>query len=289
MTKEKQKLWNFIVNKIPYAIHFNPNCEYSAEEYDKSKKLLELDLKAFKENEQKYMIQSFACLLRSINSYKQVFENWENKDFKEKGETWKQYHKMIPEFNRVMQSLVFKNYRGNLEVGGKLFPIQEIIFQGAETGDKIVLSGPILEIFRAMFKSFDDVISEEDKKRMKEFSNDLYKAWQEFMKEWSVLTADGALAKQLRKNREETEIEKALARYKYTIAYNIHSALIRLVNRKSSAKYPSLNKRIIGKLLNEAGLFDYNGWVDDKNIENFIIRGNPERPENITKTKKPKK
>lgn len=261
----------FIALNFRYANHWNPNSEYSDKELEGAKRILEADLKHFKEEDRDFVIQSFACLIRSIKANKKQLEKWDEKQFQKKGESWQQYHKMIPEFNRVMQSFCFGIN------GEKIFPITEVIFKGDLTEEKIVLSGPILDIIRAMFMAFDKVYSKEDKEKMKQFSRDLYEEYEEFMLQWQVLNADGGtIASQLVKNREETRKESALNRYKYTIANNVHIALKRLVKSNSSASYPSLHKRIIGKLLNEVELFEYLGYTTDKDIENFIKRGSPQ-------------
>ena len=64
----------------------------------------------------------------------------------------------------------------------------------------------------------------------------------------------------------------------YSISYHVHCAINRIVKKEPVAKYPSLNKRIIGKLLKSVGLFEYPGnysTVFDKEIENLIKRGHP--------------
>ena len=292
MTKEKQELWHFVVNKLPYATHMNPNCEYSQEEYEVAKEILEPDLIHFRENECINAIQAFACLIRSIKVNKEDLKKWKDGDFKEKGESWKQYHQMIPEFNRVMQSLVYENYKGQLENGQVLFPIKRIIFEGNSPKDneKAILEGPILGIVRAMFRAFDEVTSEQDKERMRNFSYELYSEYSIFMSEWNVVNSEeGTIGKSVKKNREETAIEGALKSYKYAISFHVHYSLNDLTKVKPSAKYPSLNKRIIGKLLNKVGLFDFNGnysTVFDKEIEYLIKMG---QPENIGKPSRKQK
>jgi len=282
MTKEKQELWHFVVNKLPYATHMNPNCEYSEEEYEMAKEIIEPDFSQFKEQEHVLIIQTFACLIRSIKKSKLELDKWKERDFKEKGESWKQYHKMIPEFNRAMQSMVFENYKGRLKNGAMLFPVKRIIFEGDNPKDdeKVILEGPILNIIWAMFKGFDDVTSKEDQNRMKDFSYDLYDAYSKFMMEWAVANSeDATIGKSVKKNREETGKEGALKTIKYDISYTVHFALNGLTKEKSSAKYPSLNKRIIGKLLNKVDLFNFEGeysTVFDKDIEYFIKMGHPE-------------
>ena len=73
MTDEQRELWKFTVENLPYAIHLNPNCEFSQEEFDESKKILETDLTYFKGADQLRIIQAFACLIRSIkNDVKQL-------------------------------------------------------------------------------------------------------------------------------------------------------------------------------------------------------------------------
>ena len=66
MTDEQRELWKFTVENLPYATHLNPNCEFSQEEFDESKKILETDLTYFNGADQLRIIQAFACLIRSI-------------------------------------------------------------------------------------------------------------------------------------------------------------------------------------------------------------------------------
>ena len=73
MTEEQKELWNFIVENLPYATHMNPNCDFSQEEFDESKRILETDLKHFKETDHLRIVLTFACLIRSIkNEIKQL-------------------------------------------------------------------------------------------------------------------------------------------------------------------------------------------------------------------------
>lgn len=277
----------FIALNFRYANHWNPNSEYSDKELEGATRILEADLKHFKEEDRDFVIQSFACLIRSIKANKKQLEKWDEKQFQKKGESWQHYDKMIPEFNRVMQSF-YCGINGELDHGEKIFPITEIIFKGDLTDEKIVLSGPILAIIKAMFDSFNMTMWDGQKEAMKKYSKKLYEEYEEFMLQWQILTAEGGtIASQLVKNREEDRKESALNRYKYTIANNVHLALKRLVKSNSSASYPSLHKRIIGKLLHEVDLFEYLGYTTDKDIENFIKRGSPENLK--TRINKPKK
>ncbi len=277
MTDEQRHLWDFITKRLPYATMYNPECDYSPEEYKAAKAILEPDLSKFKENEHKKVIEAIACLLVSIKRGLSEFEKMNDEEFKQRGENWRQYHKMIPEFNRVMQSLVYDPYKGEL-AGKMLFPIRRIIFEGEypKDNEKAILEGPILEIIRAMFKAFDDVVSKQDQERLRNFSYDLYEAYTEFMMQWAVVSSEeGTLGSSVKEVREETIIDTALNKYKYTLAYNIHASLFKLSIHETSAKIPSLHKRIVGKILQEVKLFDYGGYIDDKQIENFIKRGMP--------------
>lgn len=280
-------LYEFIALNFRYANHLNPSSEYSDKELEGATRILEADLNHFKEEDRDFVIQSFACLIRSIRANKSYLEGWNEEQFLKKGESWQQYHKMIPEFNRVMQSFYY-DINSQLEHGEKIFPITEVIFKGDLTDEKIVLSGPILAIIQAMFDSFNMTMWDGQKEAMKKYSIELYEKYEEFMLQWEILNAEGGtIASQLIKNREEDRREAALNRYKYTIAYNVHLALKILAKSDSSASYPSLHKRIIGKLLNEVGLFEYLGYTTDKDIENFIKRGSPENLK--TRINKPKK
>ena len=276
----------FIALNFRYANHWNPYSEYSDIELKAAKRVLEADLKHFKEEDRDFVIQSFACLIRSIRTNKTYLDGWDESQLQMKGESWRQYHRMIPEFNRVMQSFHYGT-KAQLDHGENIFPITEVIFKGGK--DKIVLSGPILDIIKAMFNSFNGFMWDSRKESMKQYSRELYEAYEEFIMQWNIVNAEGGtIASQLVKNREESKKESALNRYKYTIAHNVHLALKGLVKSKSSANYPSLHKRIIGKLLEEVKLFEYLGYTTDKDIENFIKRGSPEMLK-TTRTKKPKK
>lgn len=263
----------FIALHFRYACHWNPSCEYSAFELEGARRIIEADMKHFNPSDKDFLIQSFACLLRSIIATKASFEEWDEGGFQRKGESWKLYHEMIPEFNRAMQCFYYGS-KSQLEHGEKTFPITEVVFKGDLKDERIVLSGPVLGILKAMFDSFNRTMWDSQQVAMREYSFELYEKFQEFMMQWQILNADkGTLAKQLIKNREEESKETALNRYKYNIAYNVHLALKGLALRKTSASYPSLHKRIIGKLLQEVGLFNYLGYTTDKDIENFIKRG----------------
>ena len=279
------RIEEFIALKFRYACHWNTECKYSDIELKGARKILEADLKYFRDEDKDLVIQSFASLIKSINAIKKGYDKCNEKAFQRKGESWRQDHKMTAEFNRVMQCFRYGSY-GKLEHGGNIFPITEVIFKGEKTEDKIVLSGPILEMLREMFISLSRVWSKGDEQKLEAYSAGLYRAYKKYMMEWMILNAEG-LSSQLIKNREEDKKETALNRYKYSIAYNVHLALKGLTKSKSSASYPSLHKRIIGKLLNEVELFEYLGYTTDKDIENFIKRGSPENLK--TRINKPKK
>lgn len=267
-------LYEFIVLNFPYAIHLNPNSEFSADELKMATRILEADKKSFNEDDLGLILMAFACLIRSIKASKKQLEKWDEKQFQKKGDSWKQYHKMIPEFNRVMQSFCY-GINSQLAHGEKIFPITEVIFKG-DLKERIVLSGHILDIIRAMFVAFDKVYSKEDKEKMKQYSRDLYEEYEEFMLQWQVLNADGGtIASQLVKNRELSRKQTAINKYKYSIAYNVHIALKGLTKGKASTAIPALHKKIIGRLLNEVGLFDYYGNVSNSDVKDLILQGNP--------------
>ena len=105
---------------------------------------------------------------------------------KEKGKEWNEYHKMVFEFNRAMQSFTYK-HEGTNSSWGKTFPIKKVIFKGPHKKQEITLSGNVLRYLEAMFVSFNDTYSESQKQKMKEFSMELYSAHEEFMMQWIIL------------------------------------------------------------------------------------------------------
>ncbi|HMT74649.1 MAG TPA: hypothetical protein PKA77_11325 [Chitinophagaceae bacterium] len=272
--KKDSLLYDYIIKNFPYAIHLNHTCEYSDKEIKGAMRVLEADFKYFKDADRDFVIQSFACLIKSVNANKAYLEGWDENEFQKKGESWKQYHKMIPEFNRAMQSFKYET-NSQLEHGEKIFPIKEVIFKGGKTEEKIVLTGPILAIIKAMFDSFYETLWDSQKDAMKRYSWELYEAYEKFMSEWQILnTEGGTLASQLIRNREENKKRTAINKYKNSTAYNIHLALKALAVSKSSAKIPAFHNRIIGKLLNEVNLFDYYGNSSNSEVRDLINLGN---------------
>lgn len=280
-------LWEFIMNEFPFAFYGNSKNEYSNEEYNLAQNHLKPYLKYLNSVNKKLLFQTFACLIRSIKNIKSEFErNWTDKSFKEKGLSWNQYYKMIFEFNRVLQSFYYETYEGELEYYGKLFPIKKVIFKGAKKKQEIVLEGHILEILRGIFNSFNSVYGKTNTELMKDFSFSFYAAYQEFMMQWQILTAEeGTIAKQLIKNRQESSKVTAFNKYKYQSAYYIHLFLEKN-STKEKAKYPAWHCRFIGEFFELLGFSSYLGYTDNKKIQNWIGRGNPA---NLTQTRKSKK
>ena len=271
--KKSRLLYDYIIKNFPYAIHLNPNCEYSDKEIKGAMSVLEADLKHFKDEDRDFIIKSFACLIWSIKANLTYFEGWTENEFQKKGESWRQYHKMIPEFNRAMQSFYYET-NSQLDHGEKIFPICKVIFEGEKKEEKIVLSGPILAILKAMFDSFNETLLDSQKDAMKRYSWELYEAYERFMSEWQILNTEGeTLANQLIKNREENKKRTAINKYKNSIAYNIHVTLKTLSKIKSSAKIPAFHNRIIGKLLNQVNLYDWFGNGANSEIKDLIHLG----------------
>ena len=291
MMKIDNELLTFILKNIPSALHMSPKWEYSDEDYKGARKVLKDDLRHFKEEDREFVTQSFACLIKSIMAYKQQLEDLNENSLQENGEAWKQYYEMIPELNRVLECF---HYSVNTDSGtsGKIFPIKKIVFEGGDKIqkggkyeiEKIVLEGTIIGFVGKMFAALDRVYSKQDLERLREFSDELYNAYITYMTEFRILTSeDGTLGTRLTKVRKMTDKQRAITSYKHYIASNVHYSLNKLVQKKSPAKYPAINTRIIGKLLEEVSLDTYVPPFDNKKIANFISRGNAKKS---TRTRK---
>ena len=272
--RKQIELWQYITKNFPYANHVNGNCEYSEEEYNMAKKLLDQVSGKLKKEDNHFIIQSFACLIRSINTNISGFNETDSKYFKEKGEMFKQYHKMIHDFEQVIfNSSLVDNYKS--DKNDSFFPIKEVVFKGPKTKDKIILKGPILDIIKKMLIAISDTISEEDKKRMKDFSSSLYNAYENYWFNYKLLNTDESnLAKKVVRSREETKLEIALNQYKYQTAFNIH-CFLKNNSARTSTKVPAWHCNFIGLLFSDLGLSDYVDYTDNKTIRNWIEWGNP--------------
>ena len=289
-------LLEFIVTKFKYALFFNLDCEYSDNEYSIAKKLLKPDLRHFKKNEEELVIQAFACLFRSINNNLEILDKTKEADIKTNSESWQQHYDKTIELNRVIESFTYKTRLDMGKILGKTFPIEKVIFQGSLDEDKIVIEGTSLELIRQLFISLHGMKTQEEKQGMNDFSHNLYNTFEEYRFHFNcLLAAEDTIASQAIKISTSKDKKKVIKIFKYSIAFNLHSSLKGLLNIKSTAKYPSIHKKIIGKILNEFKLFEFKEGYSaafDKDMENFITRGDPKKPkkaENTTKTKKPKK
>jgi hypothetical protein len=264
-----------MMDEIPFAFYGNANNEYSQEEFQLAQSHLQPYLKNFNAFDERFLFQGFACLIRSIKYVKNYYENnWTDSSFQDKGTSWNQYHKMILNLNRVVQSFTY-NYDGKLGSWGETFPIKKVIFKGAKKGQEISLEGNVLNILSGIFKSFNSVHGKTNEQAMKSFSFDFYEAYQEFMKEWLTINAEeGTIAKGIIKAREESSKKIAFNKYKYHLAYNIHFFLSKH-SPKEKAKYPSWHCRFIGQFFELLGFFTYLGYTDNKKVQNWIERGNP--------------
>lgn len=241
------KLWEFMRDNLPFAFYGNVNNEYSEEEYKSARNNLKPVLGYFQGIDEDLLSQSFACVIRHIKFVKNEYDQNYSKEFmQEKGRSWNQYHKMIFEFNRAMQSFTY-SFEGETERWGKTFPIKEVIFKGQQDRQVIKLEGQVLEILQGLFKSFNSIYGKSDEKLMKDFSFDFYKAYHEFMMQWQIVNAPkGTIARRLVKAREVNDNETAFNKYRNQTAYYIHSFLKK--NNSSKASIPEWHKKFIGEL-----------------------------------------
>jgi hypothetical protein len=247
------KLWNFIKDNLAFAFYGNTGAEYSNEEYGRAKESLKPYLSKIQGLNEDLLNQSFACVIRHIKYVKNDYDKtWTAESMKAKGKKWSQYHTMIFEFNRVLQSFRYR-FDGELESWGKTFPIQKVIFKGAKKKQSIELEGDILEILGGIFDSFNSLYSKTGEEMMRNFSRDFYEAYIEFQGQWNILNAEeGTLARQLIKNREESSPETAFNGYRNKTAFYIHSFIKR--HDKSTKKIPEWHKKFIGDLFISCGI-----------------------------------
>ena len=284
--KINMELWSFMRDNLPFALYGNVNNEYSKEEYHLAEEIIMTYLKKFKRVNEKLLIESIACLLKHIKYVRDSYDTIMTTEYmKEKGKFWNEYHKMIFEFNRVIESFNL-NPESNYSSLGKIFPVEKIIFKGNRKGQEITLSGHVLTYLKAMFNSFNSVYTEGQKEKMKEFSFQLHSAHEEFISEWLILNAEeGTLAKDLINNREESNKETAFNRYKHKTAFYIHQFL-KKNSSNTKAVCPAWHCKLIGTIYSHLDMVEYLDYTDNKKIQNWIERGSPN---NTTRTKKSKK
>lgn len=259
------ELWEFMRDNLPFAFYGNTRNEYSDEEFQIAHSCLDPHSSKLNDIDIGLLTKGFACLIRSIKYVKNEYDTYYSiQIMKGKGEEWRQYHAMIFEFNRVLKCFSY-GFEGEIARFGKTFQIKEVIFKGKKTDQKIILKGKILELLEAMFRSFNSVYSESDKQRMREFSSELYDAYQEFNKEWIILNAEsGTFAKKLIQNREEKNKETAFNRYRNEIAFKVHTLFKKHDN--SSVKIPEWHKQFIGELFISCGI----AHNENENTPGFI-------------------
>lgn len=276
--KRPKELHEFIRNNFPYATLINPYNEYSEEEYKAAKNIISKEEKHFKRDQIELVIQSFACLLNSVKKHIEQTSAIDEKILEDYGNENEEYHRMILNFNKVVQSFYY-NFEGNLENEGKIFPIKQVIFKGSHTGESITFEGKILkEIFEPMYIFFDEIYSKQAKEEIKKirlnplhFSAliELLDAYEEYHSLLSFLIVNPDKTKHsLRKKFEETEKNNILDRIKIDVAKSSYGFLEKLNENGSSWKC-----NIIGLILEALDLFKYSGHVDDKKtIKNWIKR-----------------
>lgn len=257
-------LWQFLIKNFAYALNANPEAEFSEEEYNIAKEALQADLKNFKKDEQEMVIQSLACLVKSLKCHKYAIEGYKDSSLEEKAKSYKQYHKMILELHKVINSLAYGEF---ITKEQSYFNVTKITFEGAKQKEKIVLKGEILEIIKDVFQPFLDLQTKESKQKMKEFSRSYYQAYEEYYKELVILTAEEApLAKRRKKILEEDSKQDLIAITKKDAAFYCH-IFFKNKSIKQTDGVPSWHTRIIAKLFNKVGLIEYLGDSEGEDVD----------------------
>lgn len=278
MNSRQRELRTLLRLYIPQVTTFD---EYTPDEFISTKAFLDQFQSYFKPGSITIIAEVFTCTTRYINYQKNVLDEIGPERFKDRGKEWQLFHKMIPVLNYALLSLDYGEFEPK---GEELFPIKRIIFESDEKEKingkylyrKYQLEGPILHLLRGFLKPVLEVYSKEQKELMRKLSFELYDSIEEF-KGYLLMSyaQDDSIAKQRLKHLNEANLDTALNRMKYQLAFQLSNFIKAHSNSTSCAKFPSHISKIIGSYYQLLGLDTYLDHQDNKKISNYIKRGNP--------------
>ena len=274
MKKINIELHEILTKYFPFVYAYKESID---KEINEAEAFLKPYLNQIKGIKEELFIQVIACLIKNIReNKKQLDERFTKETFKSKGKSFKKYHKMIYEFNRVMQSF-YNNTEAELEAGGKIFPIKKIRFEGLNKDQLIELEGEeILSFISTMFLAWNNTYGKEDLERMKDYSFELHESYQKFSMQWQILNSEkGTLATTLVNTLQEENIETAWNKYKFKIAYCLSEFMKAHFKKISNAEFPASISMFIGMFFTFLNIDSWELYLDNKKISNYIKRGKP--------------